>query len=54
METINYRLMGAFLDDLSFFESKKDLTNLTIVIPTYGRPVYLLRQIAYLSKWKTR
>lgn len=35
-------------------DSVGDLTNLTIVIPTFERPAYLLRQIAYLSKWKTR
>ena len=34
--------------------SEVDLTNLTIVIPTYERPAYLFRQITYLSKWKTR
>lgn len=35
-------------------DSVVDLTNLTIVIPTYERPAYLLRQIAYLSEWKTQ
>ena len=40
---------GALIPDLAI-----DLTNLTIVIPTYERPDYLLRQIAYLSKWKVR
>ena len=29
-----------------------DLTDLTIVLPTYERPTFLLRQIIYLSKWK--
>jgi glycosyltransferase domain-containing protein len=29
-----------------------DLTDLTLVLPTYERPLFLLRQIIYLSKWK--
>ncbi len=37
---------------LSYFD-KYDLSDLTIIIPTYERSLYLLRQIAYLSKWKT-
>lgn len=37
---------------LSYFD-KYDLSDLTIIVPTYERPLYLLRQIAYLSKWKT-
>ena len=50
---INKNLLDIFSDYISSFEPKIHLTDLTIVIPTYERPAYLLRQIAYLSKWDT-
>jgi glycosyltransferase domain-containing protein len=31
-----------------------DLSELTIVMPTFERPFFLLRQIKYLATWKTR
>lgn len=54
MEMIINRLVSIISDNSFAPDSVNDLTNLTIVIPTFERPVYLLRQIAYLSKWKTR
>jgi len=36
------------------YDPKIHLTDLTFVIPTYERPAYLLRQIAYLSRWSTQ
>jgi glycosyltransferase domain-containing protein len=43
-----------FSDHIFSNDPQITLTNLTIIIPTYERPTYLLRQIAYLSKWDVR
>ncbi len=41
-----------FEDEFILSMAVCDLTNLTIVVPTYERPDFLLRQIIYLSKWR--
>lgn len=46
--------MDLFSGYTSSYDPNKQLTDLTIVIPTFERPAFLLRQIAYLSKWNTR
>lgn len=39
-------------DEYTSIVAPCDLSKLTIVIPTYNRPDFLLRQIIYLSKWR--
>jgi glycosyltransferase domain-containing protein len=51
MKSITTELLDSCIDNHLNFFRPIDLSDLTIIIPTYERPNYLLRQIAYLSKW---
>lgn len=52
MEISNSSFLKVLANHSSTFQPEAGLGNLTIVIPTCDRPLYLLRQIAYLSKWQ--